>query len=228
MKNIRLPIYLSTPSLDAIIGADYLLGYTKIGLDALSFDHREIRKLRRRKSNKNMNSLVALFRQVGCQHNLEEHAMTAIVREDELGAALEDLGLESLPRSDTNVPTLDISTVYSLHGLYRVCAGKLVLKGAHRWWLVRLYSYCMFESAANNIKELATYFYLEPRETDGDIFRRILLCRGTPEEAIWNTRLSQMKQKDLKQLMNNAGFMAVLTRLTNILALWTPLELGSH
>ncbi|KIW00819.1 uncharacterized protein PV09_07582 [Verruconis gallopava] len=210
-----------------MIGAEHFLGYARIDLQCINFEHKIKETQRRRESKKNVNHLLGIFQRLGCKNDEEEHAVIAVVEDESaLHAGLEELEQAELPRSlgtDVDVPILEVP-VHGIQGLHRIAAGKKYLKGPNRWWLVRLYSRNLSRS---DTKQLAILYSHEQPETDGDILCKILIHKGQPEEAIWNARLTPTKRKDLKQLLRDAGFLVKFRRLTKIPILWTPLELGS-
>lgn len=65
---------------------------------------------------------------------------------------------------------------------------------------------------------------------DGEVFRRILLCRRRQEELSerqWWACIDKSKPKDLRQLLKNRLLTAAFESLVDIPGLWAKLQLGT-
>lgn len=123
---------------------EYFLGFARIALNSLHFDHRLGKARHRAESAKLTNQLFRVFTNSGCGNGSPEHAMRALISDATLHDALEDNGLTTLPLeakgAAEDVPLLDLGRVNGLDGLHRKKAAQKFFKEPdQRWWLVRLY-----------------------------------------------------------------------------------------
>lgn len=122
---------------------EYFVGFARINLDALDFSHEWAKKYHRTKSAKLCNGLERIFGTGGCKSYESEHAVPAIIDMQVLHNALEEnVQLPATVNSLAEVPLLDLRYVECLHGLHRIEAAKVFLKGNDEmyWWTVKFYS----------------------------------------------------------------------------------------
>lgn len=102
--------------MDSESGGIYFLGYARIPLEALYFDHPLAREEHREVDHKNTTRLLGIFRKTGCKNDLPQHSIAVTVPEESLRDALEEIRLEGLPREVEGVspPNLNVARVKCL------------------------------------------------------------------------------------------------------------------
>jgi hypothetical protein len=130
---------------------DYFLGFARINLDALWYDHPLARRFNehrkrpnRKRPNQDLSELEKVFASKGCENNLEKHAIKAVINVSALEEILCDQNITSLPQTlkrGIDPPHLDVGRIKALDGRRRVCAAKNFFRNqSDKWWTVRLYS----------------------------------------------------------------------------------------
>jgi hypothetical protein len=126
---------------------DYFLGFAKISLDALWYDHPLARRFYERRERQVLGAkdLEKVFATKGCEKNLEKHAIKAVINISALDEILQDQNIPSLPQTlgrGIDAPFLDVGRVKALDGRRRTLAAKNFFRDRidNRWWTVKLYS----------------------------------------------------------------------------------------
>jgi hypothetical protein len=145
-EKIRICIMMELPDED--FAARKLIcyrGIARLPLHALNYGHKIVRDKHRKISHENVIRLEKKYEQVGCERLQEENVVNAIVKDDDLIAALSPHGI-SLDemcnlRWPQDAPALQIENVQCLSGMHRIEAARRFLNENDKWWIVRLFSY---------------------------------------------------------------------------------------
>ncbi|KAI9777791.1 MAG: hypothetical protein M1839_008586 [Geoglossum umbratile] len=209
-------------------------GTARVNISRLSFDN-NTRK--RAISEKNINRLLGIFKNEGCLRLDSENHVPVRIEEDILAQALAesrliDQDLKLLP-DDGEPHFLSLPQHYQLeclHGQHRVLAGKEYYAGEEEelWWTVKIFlKGSLSNKACISIQE--QHPNSQP-DSDGEIFQKIRFYHkhnNTQAENKWWARLTNAKQKDVKQLLKKEAFVPVLDELLEIPGLWSTVKLGT-
>ncbi|KAH0542481.1 hypothetical protein FGG08_003152 [Glutinoglossum americanum] len=213
-------------------------GTARVHISRLSFDNNTGK---RAISKKNINRLHRIFQLEGCLRLDSENDVPVQIEEDILAQALAesrliDQDLKLLP-NDGKPHFLHLPQNYQLeclHGQHRILAGKKYLEEEYvgeeeeLWWTVKLYlKGSLSKDACIRIQE--QHPNSQP-VSDGEIFQKIRYYHkqdNVQAEGKWWARLSDTKQKDVKQLLKMEEFVLVLDELLEIPGLWSTVKLGT-
>ena len=226
-------------------------GTARVYISRLSFDNHAGK---RAISEKNINRLHGIFKKEGCLRLDSENYVPVRIEEDILAQALAEsrlIGqdLKLLP-NDGEPHFLSLPQHYQLeclHGQHRILAGKEYYAGEEEelWWTVKI-----FLKGKIGISPLCSYVDLllggslskeacisiqeqhsnSQPDSDGEVFQKIRFYHkqdNTQAENKWWVRLSDTKQKDVKQLLKKEEFVPVLDELLEIPGLWSTVKLGT-
>jgi hypothetical protein len=119
----------------------FFLGFARISLRALTFEHPLAQRLQRRQAvEKNVARLTEIFKQTSCDRGKEKNAIIAVFSPHNLTRTLPKT-IDSTIECAIEVPFLPVPSVDCLHGLHRVLAARKIFDEEDDWWLVRLYSF---------------------------------------------------------------------------------------
>jgi hypothetical protein len=127
-------------------------GIARVSLGSLNFRHSLVQDKHRATVEENVLRLEKVFEHNGCLRLQEEHVIDAVVRDEELVAALTKISIaEKDFRSlqwPQDAPLLELLDVQCLSGLHRIEAAHRFLDDNDKWWVVRLFSYGTYPTRA--------------------------------------------------------------------------------
>jgi hypothetical protein len=134
--------------LDREFAAEKLMcyrGIARVPLKALRFGHKTVLDKHRDLSQENVIRLERIYEQVGSLRLQEENVIHAVVKYDDLiaalslhGISLDDMRSLQWPQ---DAPALHLENVECLPGVHRIEAARCFLNESDKWWIVRLFSY---------------------------------------------------------------------------------------
>ncbi|CBF84445.1 hypothetical protein AN9021.2 [Aspergillus nidulans FGSC A4] len=177
--------------------------------------------------DKNVERLCGIFRKSGCRRFDVEHHIPATVSRNALAEALQKAGVPAralLLSSGEDTPFLTFSRgqLVGLHGRHRLSAGARVLAPLERWWTVDLF----LDDISKDLRvSLVEEYSNQKKLTDGEIYWTIRQYESEGSSLLrqkWFTRLSDWKQKRIKQLdrEENRQLREAFDRLLTIQGLW--------
>jgi hypothetical protein len=78
-----------------------------------------------------------------------------------------------------------------------------------------------------HIKHLVQGYNYKQNDTEGEIFRKIIISRENPKErSYWLNELSSTKRYHVQQLINNRFYATIFDPISDIPGLFTNIQLG--
>ncbi|KAH7033932.1 hypothetical protein B0J12DRAFT_766202, partial [Macrophomina phaseolina] len=178
-------------------------------------------------SQRIVNRLRQAFEKEGLQRYEPKNWIDALVDPQHLASVLAENGLTELGNEVESIPILRMGPINCLQGIHRTLAASGLLHQNDRWWFVRLYSNDLPTDICIEIIEESLH---EQQYSDGDIFRKIRTYHKQGDEKSerkWWARLSNTKQKDLKQLFKSPELTDAFDNLVGMPGMWQSFQLGT-
>ncbi|OJJ29553.1 hypothetical protein ASPWEDRAFT_46905 [Aspergillus wentii DTO 134E9] len=219
--------------------AEARLGIGRVALNRLRFNHES--PTARMLDQSNVDRLVDVFKEVGCNNRDAEHSIPVVITRDQLHRVLQRSGLSEadLRSNDHEPPYLKLrkkEALSCLHGQHRHAAACHFFRHRpreDRWWTVTLYDRdALFTDARRDIA--AGHSTSVWSFCGGEVYRHIQLAtqrRDRRQRKQWKCRiLTKQKRYDVRRLRHFPQYRELRDALDSLLpfrALWKGLRLGT-
>ncbi|KAI9883966.1 MAG: hypothetical protein M1823_004244 [Watsoniomyces obsoletus] len=209
------------------------LGTVRIPLSAIHH-HRAMLGNPRAISCSKVGRLKKIFHHEGCRRWDPKNYISALVEDTTFQVALRRsaLNADSIRSTATTetIPQLHQDSgirVQCLQGRHRIAAATEYLEGDDRWWMVKLFQQTADVRLQTQLEEEYENSVSYP---DGEVFRKIRWYQQQNEKLLegkWWARLTDCKQRGLRQVLRHPGLIKAFDKLLDFPGLWAHIPLGN-